>query len=106
MPNQKPAPGRIVRYALSETDAAQVNRRRTTPARIADRIVKDQWPLGAQAHVGAEVEVGEVFPAMIVKVGAEGGVNLQVFLDGNDVFWAQAIALGEGPGTFHWPPRD
>jgi hypothetical protein len=32
-------------------------------------------------------------------------VNGQVFLDGNDTFWATSVGVGEGHGTFSWPTR-
>lgn len=108
MPEQKAVTGRIVRYVMSDMDAAQVNRRRTTDREIAARMltVPPEWPTGAQAHIGETVSKGDEFAAMIVKAHDDGPVNLQVFLDGSDIFWARYISLGEGPGTFLWPPRE
>lgn len=98
--------GRIVHYRLSAEDAAAINRRRTTPAAIADRIVDEQWSIGAQAHIGNEAKAGQVSAAIVVAV-ADYGVqaNLQVFLDGNDVFWAQNRPKGDKHGQWDWPPR-
>jgi hypothetical protein len=101
-----PSIGRIVHYRLSETDAEQVQRRRTTGREIASRIALSEWPLGAQAHIGADVAAGDLFPMLIVRVSAEthdAMVNGQVFLDGCDVLWVQAVPCGEEPGTYRWP---
>ena len=87
----KPSVGRTVHYMLSENDAEQINRRRTDGASIAARIAQNAWPLGAQAHIGSHAEAGQVFPMVIVRVWGDdpvSAVNGQVFLDGNDVFWA------------------
>jgi hypothetical protein len=76
---------------LNETDAEQINRRRTTGREIADRIEKQTWPLGAQAHIGNVVKAGDVFPMIIVRVWGDSDVSCvqgQVFLDGNDCYWA------------------
>lgn len=116
-----PTIGRIVHYRLSADDATQINRRRTTGARIAERMQNAippdvgrntepifGWPAGAQAHIGNEVKEGDTFPMMITRVWGdtpESAVNGQVFLDGTDVFWATSVSVGEGPRTFSWPSR-
>lgn len=115
-----PTIGRIVHYRLSAEDATQINRRRTTGASIAARMktllhtVSDTddkvlgWPVGAQAHIGNEVKEGDTFPMLIVRVwgqSPESAVNGQVFLDGNDVFWATSVCVGDGARTFSWPSR-
>ena len=112
MSEQIPSIGRIVHYRLSAQDVEQINRRRTTSKAIADRIangaVGAQWPLGAQAHIGNEVHKGDAYPMLIVQVwgpSATSAVNGQVFLDGNDVFWATSRSVGDQPGTFSWPTR-
>lgn len=106
---QKPSIGRIVHYTLTEQDAAQINRRRTTGAEIAERMATGHWPAGAQAHIGNTAVAGDTFPATIVRVfdGPEGNVNLQVFLDGTDTYWATTIAEGapQDAGRWAWPPR-
>ncbi len=66
------------------------------------------WPAGAQAHIGNEAKPGQVFPMLIVQVwgpSPTSAVNGQVFLDGNDVFWALSVSVGEGPHSWSWPPR-
>jgi len=103
-----PSMGRIVHYRLSADDATQINRRRTTGKSIAERIKGTAWPIGAQAHIGNEVNEGDTYPMLIVRVcgpSAESAVNGQVFLDGNDVFWATSRNVGDQPGTFSWPIR-
>lgn len=119
MIEQIPTIGRIVHYKLTADDAAQINRRRTTGGDIAARMktsVESQghnprifgWPEGAQAHIGNEAREGDVFPMQIVKTWgdtATSSVNGQVFLDGNDVFWATSRTVGDQPGQFSWPTR-
>ncbi|WP_243350869.1 Gp49 family protein [Stenotrophomonas acidaminiphila] len=109
--SQRPAAalGRIVYYVLSEQDALKINGRRTDGASIQDRILEDKWPCGAQAHIGNKACAGDILPAMVVKVLPNEQVNLQVFLDGNDVYWAttraQAAPGRMEPGRWHWPAR-
>lgn len=106
-----PTIGRIVLYCLSAQDAEEINRRRTSPDSIAKRIFAEPpaWPVGAQAHIGNGVAVGDVYPAVIVRTWGDtpdAVVNLQVFLDGNDTFWATSRRCSEEPepGEFHWMP--
>ena len=102
----KPTIGRIVHYKLSPEDAAQIMRRRTSGASISDRIKAEKWPLGAQAHIGNDVYNDLVLPAMIVAVWPDEfnpPCNLQVFLDGCDVYWATSRREGAEPGTWSWP---
>jgi hypothetical protein len=109
----KPSVGRIVQYVLSEQDAAEINRRRTTGKAIADRIATEKWPLGAQAHIGNQARAGEVFPMVITKVwggSPVSSVNGQVLLDGNDCYWAtsrdQVVADSvDKQGLWFEPPR-
>lgn len=110
-----PSPGRIVHYMLTEQDAEQINRRRTTSPFIGHRMKQEppQWPEGAQAHIGNPVFAGEVYPAMIVRVFQPSDVgtsNLQVFLDGCDVYWAtsrdQVVTDStDKKGLWFEPPR-
>lgn len=106
----RPSLGRIVLYAISLEDSQQINRRRTNGGAIAERIKKNTetssaWPLGAQAHIGDPTSGGDVRPMIITQVHPDDSVNGQVFLDGNDCFWATNIHQGPGPGTWIWPPR-
>ncbi len=99
-------PGRIVYYVLSETDVAEITRRRTTSQSIADRIGEGRWPVGAQAHIGNEVKAGDVRPAMVLQVWSQesGQSNLKCMLDGADEYWATSRLFdGQGSvGTWHW----
>ena len=108
--------GRTVHYTLNEQDAAEINRRRTSGKSIAERMkvqisqVETEtpilgWPTGAQAHIGNEAAAGQVFPAVSVRVWTPAMANLQVLLDGNDVYWATSRHEGTEPGTWAWPPR-
>lgn len=104
--------GRIVLYELGETDAMQVNRRRTNAGAIAERIKKNTadtsaWPIGAQAHFGNHAEPGQIFPMIVTKINADIPlmVSGQVFLDGNDVLWVRDVPEGRGPMCWSWPPR-
>lgn len=123
--------GKIVQYTLTEEDARQINRRRTTGRAIAARIenngqiatdgavIGEQWPLGAQAHIGNPASTGDTLPLMVVRIWpnefGEGktGINGQVFLDGNDVYWVASIEESESvlgglsaepkQGRWNWP---
>lgn len=87
-----PTIGRIVIYKLSEEDAATIQIRRVegTQASMA---------LANHAHAGQE------FPAMVVRTWGDqpdSRVNLKVFLDGADNFWATSRVVGDRPGEYHW----
>lgn len=105
-----PTIGRIVLYTLSERDALEINRRRTTGPLIAERIKKNTpdssaWPLGAQAHIGDEVKEGDTFPMIVTRVFSSIAISGQAFLDGNDCFWVTGATEGTGASTWSWPPR-
>jgi hypothetical protein len=95
--------GRIVHYVLTAQDAAEINRRRTNADSIRERIGKDKWPLGAQAHIGSMAEEGDVFPMIVTVVWSDHYVNGQVFLDGNDQLWKTSVPEGDQKGNWHWP---
>ncbi|MFJ9114492.1 hypothetical protein ACIRJO_02970 [Streptomyces sp. NPDC102394] len=100
----QPAIGRIVHYTLSEQDAVEINRRRED-FRASGNAYAHSGFLG---HVGNHAQEGDVYPAMIVRAwgsDSSSAVNLQVFLDGNDTFWATSRTLGEGPFHWAWPER-
>jgi len=108
-----PSIGRIVHYCLTEQNAVEIMRRRTTGADIAARIPSKEWPVGAQAHIGNTVAAGDVFPMVIVKVwdGAEQSqVNGRVLLDGTDEYWATSVGQVvpdsvDKQGCWFEPPR-
>lgn len=97
--SNKPAPGRIVHYSLSEADVLRINSRRSD-AKAAHAGTK---LTGFQVHVGNEVRVGDVVPMLIVKTWEGDLVNGQVFLDGNDTLWVTSAHEGPEPGQYHWP---
>jgi hypothetical protein len=84
----QPTIGRIVHYTLTEADAAAINKRR------ADNSL-----------AGNHAAAGEACPAMVVRTFGGPGANLQVHLDGTDIYWATSRTEGEGPGFWAWPPR-
>lgn len=101
----KPSIGRIVHFKVSENQAEAINRRRLDFAkyRSTDPAYTDT---GYVAHFGNKVQAGDVFPAMIVAAwSGSANVNLQVFLDGTDTFWATSVIEGEHDGGYLWPPR-
>ncbi|HCT79268.1 MAG TPA: hypothetical protein DGT23_22445 [Micromonosporaceae bacterium] len=101
-----PTIGRIVHYALNEWDADAINKRRADYSATC-RDNGGPPPTGHVGHVGNSVAVGDYYPAMVVRTFGEGAVvaNLQVFLDGNDCYWATSRGEGDAPGTWTWPPR-
>lgn len=98
-----PTVGRIVHYKMPQWHAEAINQRRKD---ARDRM---DWHIalksGAQVHGGNEVKAGQLYPAMVVVVWGDtptSAVNLQVFLDGSDQFWATSITVGEKDGTYQW----
>ena len=84
-----PSIGRIVQYTLTEQDASAIY-------------------IGRSNRHGNTAEAGDIYPAMIVRVWADTptettAVNLQVFVDGNDTYWATSRHQGEGPGCWVSP---
>lgn len=100
---QTPTLGRVVHYTVSQADADAINKRREDFAKH-NRKHPSLEPTGYLAHYGNEVREGDTFAATIVRAWPTSA-NLQVLLDGNDVFWATSVSEGEGPHTWAWPPR-
>ena len=100
--------GRIVLFTLDERDAEEINRRRTSGSSISERIQKNvpggvsAWPIGAQAHIGNTVYVGDVYPMVVTRVWSPGNVNGQVLLDGNDCLWVSSVVEGARAHTWSW----
>jgi hypothetical protein len=89
-----PTVGMVVLYTLTDDNAVAINRRRTTGHSIASRIEDAVWPIGAQAHIGNTAHAGDELPMLIIRVwGTDAAtlVNGQIFLDGNDTFWATSV---------------
>jgi hypothetical protein len=93
-------PGRIVYFKFDAQSATEVMRRRTNAGSIKNRLEQGTWPAGAQAHIGNEVKAGDVAPAMVTGVWGTGGcVNLKVFLDGCDEYWATSVNHDQSGAT-------
>jgi hypothetical protein len=83
----QPSIGRIVRYKLSDDDALSININRQESQSLGNVA----WP-------------GDVYPAMVVRTW-DTSVQLQVFLDGPDTYWATSVLEGDGERQWSWPPR-
>ncbi|MEV8042470.1 hypothetical protein AB0P02_01315 [Streptomyces griseoluteus] len=97
-PTALPTTGDVVHYRLTAADADAVNKRRTdfhTSGSASERT-------GFVGHFGNRVEEGDTFPAVVVRVWNESTVtcNLQVLLDGTDVYWATSRAEGDEAGRW------
>jgi hypothetical protein len=108
-----PTIGRIVHYTLSQYDADAINRRYRhfdayRAKHAGDVVPGEPGNTGHVGHYGNNAQAGDVLPAIIVRVWgdtAESAVNLQVHLDGSDVYWATSRTHGDGQGHWHWPLR-
>jgi hypothetical protein len=106
----QPTIGRIVHYRLSQADANAINKRRADFQAFRSNFSGPSDPGqpgadGHMAHVGNHATAGDYLPAMVVATFYAGAANLQVFLDGNDTYWATSRPNGDGNGTWTWPPR-
>lgn len=104
--------GEMVLYTLNEHDAEAINARRRDfqafqRSHAHPHEAGQPGASGHQAHVGNEAHRGDEFPALIVREFTAGSsvVNLQVFLDGNDVYWATSRGEAEEPGPGRWVRR-
>ena len=86
-----PTIGRIVHYTLGEGDVNAIRNQRLAAN------------LGSYLY--NQVEAGQTYPAIVVRVFGSAGANLQVLLDGVDSHWATSRTEGEGEGHWIWPPR-
>lgn len=84
----QPKTGNIVSYKLSAADCAAITKQRESGQR------------------GNPVAEGDTYPALVVAVFTNEfgqgvhGLNLKVFLDGDDSFWATSRRLGNKPGEY------
>jgi hypothetical protein len=93
-------PGRIVNFVISDIIAGEINRKRAASLRSVVNVT-------IPTHIGNLTKEGDIFPMMVIKVWNDfGEINGQVFLDGNDTYWAQSIIYSHQdeplPGTWHW----
>lgn len=119
----QPSVGRIVHYVLSDQDADIINKKRADYEAFRASVRGSDIPgvgdpNGHQAHVGNHAAQGQIFPAVIVRMFGGPNVNLQVWLDGTDTYWATSRPNHEGDAvqdvdgliyeaaSWHWPPRD
>lgn len=96
--------GRIVHYTLNQSDADQINKRRAVALEAARNA-----GAAVLADGGNSAAEGDTYPAIAVRIfgGAPASyANLQVFLDGNDSYWATSRPEGDKPGTWSWPPLE
>lgn len=100
----KPTPGRIVMYSVLPAEVSMINKRRSDFASY--RRSHEYRDTGYMAHFGNAPTVGEALPMIITHVNADGSINGQVYLDGNDNLWVKRVAEGKGPGTWAWPTRE
>ena len=95
--------GTIVHYILTQEDRDRINRRR-----IPSVGHDENWPIGAQAHVGNSVSFGEEVVMIITEIWKgefiDTSVNGQVLLDGSDSYWVTSAEYSEEKkaGTWHW----
>jgi len=88
--------GDVVLYRLSEDDAHLINRRRED---FETYLHSGGSATGHVGHVGNGARENDLFPAIVVRVWPDS-VNLQVFLDGNDLYWATSASFGDQPGQW------
>lgn len=84
--SQTPSVGRMVHYLLDEGDVDLIDRTRVITS------AKGNMP-----------QVGDQCSAVITRVLPNDNVNLKVFLDGEDTFWAPGRQEGTLPGNWIWP---
>jgi hypothetical protein len=78
-----------VLYRLSDQDADTIEGRRQNEEPVAGRR-------------GNRANSHQQYPARVVAVFPNAGTsaNLQVYLDGNDQYWATSAQKGDGPGQW------
>jgi len=86
--------GRIVWFVFDQSSADDVARQRQTV-------------ISGHQETGNTVMVGDIYPAMIVRIFGGTTINVKVMLDGTDTYWATSVPYSDakGPRTWHWPDR-
>lgn len=82
----KPTIGRVVLYRLANDDLDDII-----------NLAKDH---GDQFD---SPEIGDLVPAIIVKVYSDQKANLKVFLDGDADLWVMNVCEGPEEGQWQWP---
>lgn len=88
-----PGIGRIVHIRLSAGCAENINKERSNLASY---------------NKGNSVKEGDIYPMIITNLWTDSptkdsSVNGQIFLDGNDVYWATSVRQGTENGTWFSP---
>lgn len=83
--------GCIVNFSLSESSVSYIT---------------DIYENQVRLHRGNPVFVGELIPALVVKVNDDGSVNLRAYTDGTLTLWVPEVHEGDEPGTWSWPERE
>ncbi len=99
-----PSVGRIVNIRLSDDCASSINKRRQDAK--ASSIAGTNS--GAIVHSGNPAAGGDILPMIICRIFAENPtestvVNGQIFLDGNDTYWATSVIQGTENGQWFDP---
>jgi len=91
----QPTIGRFVHYTLTEQDVSIITGDRLNGT---DEVQRSRHNF---------VAPGQTYPALVVRNFGGDAVNLQVFLDGTDTYWATSRTEGEPgeQGRWIWPPR-
>lgn len=99
----RPSIGRIVHYRLNAAEAIEINRRREHAEKYLEQMRAERS--GFQAHVGSEVENGDLVALTITQVWGKTTdlVSGQATLDGNDSLWVTDARQGAGDGQWDWP---
>ena len=86
--------GRVVYFVLDQSSADQV------------QAGRNLFTSGLQ-ETGNTVMVGDVYPAIIVRIVGGTTINLKVMLDGTDTYWATSVPYDADKGlrSWHWPDR-
>ena len=86
--------GRVVYFVFDQSSADQV------------QAGRNLFTSGLQ-ETGNMVMVGDIYPAIIVRMFGGTSVNLKVMLDGTDTYWATSVPYdaAHGPRSWHWPDR-
>ena len=80
----RPALGEMVLYRLSKKAVMQINKDRQSGIGVRGNLIKE----------------GDTFAMMCTAHNVDGSINGQVFMDGNDHFWAVMVTHGTEPGQW------